>query len=51
MKDKMQPWFKGFGYEDVFGPSEVPHTKVRKKKIHTHDILSVVNLDGRREIW
>lgn len=48
VKEEMKSWFQELGYGYGFGPGEVPSTDVRKRKIGTHVILSVANLEGRR---
>lgn len=50
MKEEKKSWFQGLGYEDRFGPYDVPPTEVRKKRIDIHVILSALNLDERKKI-
>lgn len=47
----MKSWFQGLGYEEGFGPYEIPHTKVKKKQINAHVILSVVSHEERKNIF
>lgn len=42
MKEEMQSLFQGLGNENGSGLGEVPYIDVRKMRIDTHAILSVV---------
>lgn len=48
MKEDLHSWFKGLGYEEVFGPSEVPSSEVRNRRIYTYTIMSVVIWEERK---
>lgn len=50
MKDEMKSWFQILGYEERLVPSEVSPLKMRKNRIDTYVILSIVNLEERRKI-
>lgn len=43
MKETLHLWFQQLSYEEGFGPSEVPYSEVRKNRINTYLILSVIN--------
>lgn len=51
MKEDLHYLFQGLDYEERFGPGEVTLTKVRKRKIDTYDIMSVVNQGERKKIF
>lgn len=51
MKEDMHSWFQELGYEESFGPGEIPSTEAHKKRIHTYAIVSAVNQNERKGIF
>lgn len=51
MKEEIQSWFMGLGFEEGFDRSEVPSTEVRKRWIDTHVIISVVSKEDMEKIF
>lgn len=50
MKETLNLQFQGFGYEEGFGPDEVPFSEAGKKQIDTYAIVSAVSWGERKYI-
>lgn len=51
MNEDLCSWFTGLDYEKRFGPGEVPSFEVRKRRINTHAIVSVVSWEERKKVF
>lgn len=50
MREEIQSWFQGFGYEEGFDPSEVPLPKCRNGELILIYILNAIDLKERRKV-